>query len=116
MSDELAVQHRVPPYVLVSGPEQLLAERALAQTLDDLRVSEPELETIRLYAAAYTAGELTLHASPSLFGGAKCIVVNDLDRRATFAYAPARMEGHMVASERTDAYVRTAFEVVEALR
>ena len=45
------------------------------------------------------------------FGGA--IVVNDLDRRATFAYAPARMEGHMVASDRTDAYVRTAFEVVE---
>ena len=38
--------------------EQLLAERALAQTLDDLRVTEPELETIRLYAAAYTAGEL----------------------------------------------------------
>ena len=43
------------------------------------KVTEPDLETIRLYAAAYTAGELTLHASPSLFGGAKCIVVHDLD-------------------------------------
>ena len=57
MSDEVAVHHRVPPYVLVSGPESLLAERGVAQVLDDLKVSEPELETIRLYAAAYTAGE-----------------------------------------------------------
>ena len=79
MSDEVAVHHRVPPYVLVTGPESLLAERAVTQTLDDLKVTEPELETIRLYAAAYTAGELTLHASPSLFGGAKCIVVHDVD-------------------------------------
>ena len=79
MSDEVAVHHRVPPYVLVSGPESLLAERAVAQTLDDLRVTDADLETIRLYAAAYAAGELTLHASPSLFGGAKCIVVHDVD-------------------------------------
>ena len=56
MSDEVAVHHRVPPYVLVSGPESLLAERGVAQTLDDLKVTEPELEVIRLYAAAYTAG------------------------------------------------------------
>ena len=34
MSDELAVHHRVPPYVLVAGPESLLAERAVAQTVD----------------------------------------------------------------------------------
>ena len=79
MSDQVAVHHRVPPYVLVAGPESLLAERGVTQTLDDLKVTEPELEVIRLYAAAYTAGELTLHASPSLFGGAKCIVVHDVD-------------------------------------
>ena len=79
MGDEVVVQHRVPPYVLVAGPEQLLAERAVAQTVDELRVTQPDLEVIRLYAAAYEAGELTLHASPSLFGGAKCIVVHDLD-------------------------------------
>ena len=39
MSDEVAVRHRVPPYVLVSGPESLLAERGVAQTLDDLKVT-----------------------------------------------------------------------------
>ena len=79
MSDEVAVQ---PPGAAVRPGlrARVAARRAgLAQTLDDLKVSEPELETIRLYAAAYTAGELTLHASPSLFGGAKCIVVHDLD-------------------------------------
>ncbi len=82
MTDEVAVHHRVPPYVLIAGPEQVLAERGLAQTIDDLKVTAPDLETIRLYAAAYTPGELLLHASPSLFGGAKCIVVHDLDEAA----------------------------------
>lgn len=77
--DVVAVRSRVPPYVLVSGPEGILAERALFQTLDELRVSAPELEVIRLYAAAYEPGELVLHTSPSLFGGAKCVVVHDLD-------------------------------------
>jgi hypothetical protein len=47
------------------------------------------------------------------YGGA--IVVNDLDRRTTVAYAMNRMENHFMASPRTDAYVRTAFECVEAL-
>jgi CubicO group peptidase (beta-lactamase class C family) len=40
------------------------------------------------------------------------IVVNDLDRRVTFAYAMNRMVDHFTASPRTDAYVRTAFEAV----
>lgn len=69
----------VPPYVLISGPEGLLAERALASTVDALRANDPGMEVIRLYAAAYEGGELTVHASPSLFGGAKAIVVHDLD-------------------------------------
>jgi CubicO group peptidase (beta-lactamase class C family) len=41
------------------------------------------------------------------YGGA--IVVNDLDSRTTFAYAPNKLADHMVASPRTDEYVRTAF-------
>ncbi|MGB7819681.1 MAG: DNA polymerase III subunit delta [Ornithinibacter sp.] len=79
VSDTVEVHHRVPPYVLIAGPEQVLAERALAHTLEELTVTHHDLETIRLYAAAYEPGELPLHASPSLFGGAKCIVVHDLD-------------------------------------
>ena len=47
------------------------------------------------------------------WGGA--IVVNDLDRRVTFAYAMNRMVDHFTSSPRTDAYVRTAFECVDAV-
>jgi DNA polymerase-3 subunit delta len=69
----------VPPYVLISGPESVLAERALASTLAALRVGDPELEVIKLYAEDYQSGTLTMHASPSLFGGTKAIVVQDFD-------------------------------------
>lgn len=47
------------------------------------------------------------------YGGA--VVVNDLDRRTTFAYAPNQLADHMVASPRTDRYVRTAFACLEDL-
>lgn len=46
------------------------------------------------------------------YGGS--IVVNDLDRRTTVAYAPNRMEPHYTSSARTDAYLRTAFGCLEA--
>ena len=69
----------VPPYVLISGPEGVLAERALASTLDALRDRDPGLEVVKLYAEGYQGGTLTTHASPSLFGGTTVIVVQDLD-------------------------------------
>lgn len=69
----------VPPLVLISGPEAVIAERALSSTVDDLRSADPDVEVIRLAAETYEAGALGMHASPSLFGGAKCIVVADLD-------------------------------------
>ena len=69
----------VPPLVLISGPEQVLAERGLAETLDELRVTRPDLEVVRLHASAYEAGQLMIEASPSLFGGDKAIVMQDLD-------------------------------------
>jgi CubicO group peptidase (beta-lactamase class C family) len=47
------------------------------------------------------------------YGGA--IVVNDLDTRTTFAYTPNRMVEHMVASARTDEYVRTTLACLEAV-
>ena len=45
------------------------------------------------------------------YGGS--IVVNDLDRRTTVAYAMNRMVPHFTSSPRTDAYVRTAFACLE---
>ena len=69
----------VPAYVLISGPESVLAERALASTVEALRAGDPDLEVIKLFAEGYESGTLTMHASPSLFGGTKVIVVLDLD-------------------------------------
>jgi DNA polymerase-3 subunit delta len=65
--------------VLISGPEGVLAERALASTIEALRAGDPDLEVIKLYADGYQSGTLNMHASPSLFGGTKAIVVQDLD-------------------------------------
>ncbi|WP_265444479.1 DNA polymerase III subunit delta [Flexivirga meconopsidis] len=69
----------VPSLVLIAGPEQVLAERAAASAIDALRAADPQAELIRLDAASYEAGELQLHASPSLFGGSKIVLVRDLD-------------------------------------
>lgn len=46
------------------------------------------------------------------YGGA--IVVNDLDRRATVAFAMNKLENHFMSSPRTDEYVRIAFACLEA--
>ena len=69
----------VPRHVLISGPESVLAERALDATLDALRAGDPDLEVIKLYSEGYQSGTLTMHASPSLFGGTKAIVVVDFE-------------------------------------
>jgi DNA polymerase-3 subunit delta len=81
----------VPPYVLISGPESVLAERALDATLDALRAGDPELEVIKLYSEGYQSGTLTMHASPSLFGGTKAIVVVDLEE------APDELQADVLA-------------------
>lgn len=47
------------------------------------------------------------------YGGA--VVVNDLDRRVTVAYAMNKLENHFTSSPRTDEYLRTAFACVEAI-
>lgn len=80
MADEtIAVASRVPPLVLIKGPEEVLAERALGQVLEDVRAARPGVEVIRLEAGTYESGELGLHTSPSLFGEDKAVVVHGLD-------------------------------------
>lgn len=69
----------IPQLILIAGPEQLLAERAAASSIEALRARDPEAEVIRIDAATYEAGALQLHVSPSLFGGTKIVHVRDLD-------------------------------------
>src|SRR5690606_14288741 len=68
-----------PELALVTGPEEILAERGVATVVDAVRAVEPEAEVVRLHASSYSPGELFVHASPSLFGGWTIIVVHDLD-------------------------------------
>lgn len=68
-----------PAYALVSGPEEILAERATNSVIALAREDDPDVEVIALRAETYVAGDLPMHASPSLFGGRKVLVVNDMD-------------------------------------
>ncbi|SOC52433.1 DNA polymerase III subunit delta [Ornithinimicrobium cerasi] len=68
-----------PTLALVTGPEEILAERGVASVVEAVRTSEPEAEVVRLQAATYEPGELLVHASPSLFGGWTVIDVHDVD-------------------------------------
>ncbi len=69
----------LPPLLLVSGPEEVLADRAVTSVLHELRDTLPEVEVIRLTASTYEGGQLLLHTSPSLFGGARAVVVEGFE-------------------------------------
>lgn len=73
-------RHAAPaPVVLVSGPEDYLAARAIDSIRRQAREAEPGLELTRLDAQSYAAGELLLAASPSLFGERKLIEIQSLE-------------------------------------
>ncbi|WP_460462002.1 DNA polymerase III subunit delta [Arthrobacter pigmenti] len=66
------------PIVLITGPEDFLAFRAMERIRNLLRQREPDLERTSLDASEYASGQLELAASPSLFGEAKLIEVTGL--------------------------------------
>jgi DNA polymerase-3 subunit delta len=70
----------VPPLVLVTGPEEVLVDRAVAAVVASARAADADV--VSLDAATYEPGAVTVHASPSLFGGRTCIVVRDLQDAA----------------------------------
>lgn len=67
---------RPAPVVLVSGPQDLFAERASKALRDYLRAEDPSLEISDLDAGSYQPGELLTLASPSLFGEPRLIRVS----------------------------------------
>ena len=64
---------RPAPVVLVSGTEELLAERAIRLLRDTLKLEDPSLEVSDLEADGYAPGELITLASPSLFAEPRLI-------------------------------------------
>lgn len=69
----------VPGLVLISGPEEVLAQRAIDGVLTTLRAHDNDLDIVRLSAQDYDPGALGVHASPSLFGGHTAIVVEGFE-------------------------------------
>ena len=69
----------MPPLVLISGPEAILAERALSSVIAEVKHLDPDVERINVVPSTYQPGELVVHSSPSLFGGRKLIVCESLD-------------------------------------
>jgi DNA polymerase-3 subunit delta len=66
--------------VLVSGPEDFLADRAIRQLRDTLRAEDPSLEVSDIEADAYGPGELITLASPSLFGEPRLIRADTVEK------------------------------------
>lgn len=67
------------PVVLIVGPEEYLASRAIDGVRAKARAQSPDLEVTRLDAANYSGGELLMAASPSLFGDSKLVEVHGLE-------------------------------------
>lgn len=68
------------PVVLVTGPEELLAERAVERVVGLARDRDPGLEVTRLDGSVYAAGQLLLSTSPSLFAEERLVVVEGVER------------------------------------
>lgn len=66
--------------VLISGPEQFLADRASRTIREMLRESDSALEIHDIDASAYGAGELYTVASPSLFAEPRLIRVENVEK------------------------------------
>jgi len=64
---------------LISGPEEFLGERAIADVRAAVRRHDPEAELSETMAASLTMAELGDLASPSLFSTTRCVVVRRLE-------------------------------------
>ena len=100
------------PIVLVSGPEEVCAERAIAGVRDYLRAEDPSLEVSDLRADDYTAGSLLGVTSPSLFGEPRLVRVTGVEKCSdaflaeALRYLEAPQDGATVVLRHTGATVR----------
>lgn len=68
------------PVILVSGPSDFLADRAIRALRDLLRAEDPSLEVSELGAGEYLPGELLTLASPSLFAEPRFLRVDGVEK------------------------------------
>jgi DNA polymerase-3 subunit delta len=103
---------RPAPIVLVSGPEDVCAERAIASLRDYVRAEDPAVEVTDLRADDYVAGTLLTVTSPSLFGEPRLVRVFGVEKASdpflteALAYLEAPQDGATVVLRHTGASVR----------
>ncbi|MGB4135381.1 MAG: DNA polymerase III subunit delta [Microbacterium sp.] len=103
---------RPAPIVLVSGPEEICAERAIAGVRDYLRAEDPALEVSDVRADDYAAGTLLALTSPSLFGEPRLVRVSGVEKatdafiQEAVAYLDTPQDGATVILRHTGASVR----------
>lgn len=109
------------PIVLVSGPEDVCAERAIAGVRDFLRAEDASLEVSDLRADDYAAGSLLAVTSPSLFGEPRLVRVTGVERCSdaflseAVSYLAAPQDGATVVLRHTGASVRGK-KLLDAIR
>lgn len=64
---------------LVTGPEELLAERAIAAVVRAARAVDADVQLVDVMPQGYQRGDLAVHTSPSLFGESKVVVLRALE-------------------------------------
>lgn len=74
-----SVPVELAPIVLVKGPEPLLSDRILRQLFRLAYEADPQTERSDVQASTYQAGQLDMLTSPSLFGEARMVVIDDLE-------------------------------------
>jgi DNA polymerase III subunit delta len=68
------------PVVLISGPEEYLAERAIRSIRDLLKQSDSGLELHEITASEYAPGQLAALASPSLFMEPRLVIITGVEK------------------------------------
>ncbi|MGO2471716.1 MAG: DNA polymerase III subunit delta [Microbacterium gubbeenense] len=112
---------RAAPIVLVSGPEEVCAERATGSIRTLLKADDPALEVTDLRADDYTSGTLLGVTSPSLFGEPRLVRVGGVEKCSdaflteALAYIDAPQEGATVVLRHTGATVRGK-KLLDAIR
>ena len=112
---------RPAPVVLVHGPEEVLAERAIAGVRDYLRAEDAALEVSDIRADDYAAGSLLALTSPSLFGEPRLVRVSGVEKCSdaflteALRYIEAPQDGATVILRHTAASVRGR-KLLDAIR
>ncbi len=109
------------PIVLVSGPEEVCAERAIAAVRDYLRAEDASLEVSDVRADDYESGTLMTLTSPSLFGEPRLVRITGAEKATdaflaeALAYLEHPQEGATLILRHTGATVRGK-KLLDAIR